>query len=98
MLGALQSHFPPSASWTVPKGGTFLWVQMPTNLPLSEICQQALSRGIFVAEGTAFFPGQQGYPAFRLNFTLPPEQIERGISILGELLGTVTSDLSLHRL
>ncbi len=86
MLSALQRHFPPSASWTVPNGGTFLWVQLPAGLPLSEICQQALSRGVFVAEGTPFFPGQQGYPALRLNFTLSPEQIERGISMLGELL------------
>jgi DNA-binding transcriptional MocR family regulator len=86
MLSALQRHFPPSASWTVPNGGTFLWVQMPTGLPLAEICKKALSRGVFVAEGTPFFPGQQGYPALRLNFTLSPEQIERGIAILGELL------------
>lgn len=86
MLSALQRHFPPSASWTVPNGGTFLWVQMPAGLPLAEICNKALSRGVFVAEGTPFFPGQQGYPALRLNFTLPPEQIERGIAILGELL------------
>ncbi|WP_250122120.1 PLP-dependent aminotransferase family protein [Chroococcidiopsis sp. CCMEE 29] len=86
MLSALQRYFPPSASWTVPNGGTFLWVQMPAGLPLSEICQQALSRGVFVAEGTPFFPGQQGYPALRLNFTLLPEQIERGIAVLGELL------------
>lgn len=86
MLSALQRYFPPSASWTVPKGGTFLWVQMPAGLPLSEICQKALSKGVFVAEGTPFFPGQQGYSALRLNFTLLPEQIEHGIAVLGELL------------
>ena len=85
MLAALQRHFPPCASWTIPKGGTFLWVQMPA-VPLEEICQKALSRGVFVAEGTPFFPGQQGYPALRLNFTLSPEQIEQGIAILAELL------------
>ena len=86
MLSALHRHFPPSASWTVPNGGTFLWVQLQTGLSLSEICQKALSQGIFVAEGTPFFPGQQGYPALRLNFTLLPDKIERGISVLGELL------------
>lgn len=86
MLSALQRHFPPSASWTVPNGGTFLWVQLSAGLPMSEICQQALLRNIFIAEGTPFFPGQQGYPALRLNFTLSPDKIERGISVLGEVL------------
>lgn len=85
MLDALQKYFPSSASWTVPNGGTFLWVQMPA-VPMSEICQKALSRGVFVAEGSPFFPGQQGYPALRLNFTLSPEKIERGIFVLGELV------------
>lgn len=86
MLSALQRHFPPAASWTVPNGGTFLWVQLPAGLPLSEISQKALLRNVFIAEGTPFFPAQQGYPALRLNFTLSPEKIERGISVLGEVL------------
>ncbi len=86
MLSALERHFPPSASWTVPNGGTFLWVQLPAGLPMSEICQRALSKSVFIAEGKLFFPGQQGYPALRLNFSLPLDKIERGISVLGELL------------
>ncbi|MBE9015814.1 GntR family transcriptional regulator [Chroococcidiopsis sp. CCALA 051] len=87
MLSAMQRHYPPATYWTIPKGGTFLWVQMPAHLPLAEICQKALARGVFVAEGTPFFPGgQQSYPALRLNFTLLPEQIEQGIAILGEIL------------
>jgi len=48
----LLCHFPPLASWTVPNGGTFLWV-LPASLPMSEICQQALWN-IFIAEGTPF--------------------------------------------
>jgi len=60
MLSASAS-FSALASWTVPNGGTFLWVQLPASLPMSEICQQALLRNIFIAEGTPFFPGQQGY-------------------------------------
>lgn len=33
MLSTLERHFPPSASWTVPNGGTFLWVQLAAGLP-----------------------------------------------------------------
>lgn len=86
MLGALERYFPKQASWTVPQGGLFLWVHLPNQLPLQVICQQARSQGVLVTPGGAFFPNQKGYSAMRLNFSLSPEEIEKGISILGALL------------
>ena len=86
MLQALERHFPAEATWTVPNGGLFLWVQLPAELPLAEICRQALSEKVLVYPGVPFFPGQRGYNAMRLNFSHPPEVIERGIAILGEKL------------
>lgn len=85
MLSSLQRYFPRRASWTVPNGGTFLWVQLPA-VPMAEICQKALANDVFIADGKLFFPGQQGYSALRLNFSLPLNKIEQGISVLGELL------------
>ncbi|AFY66956.1 PLP-dependent aminotransferase family protein [Geitlerinema sp. PCC 7407] len=86
MLQALEQHFPLEASWTVPQGGMFLWVELPDRLPLREICNQAIAHQVLVSCGDAFFPGQRGYPAMRLNFSQPPEAIERGIRVLGTLL------------
>jgi len=62
MLSALQRHFPPLASWTVPNGGTFLCTiaRQSTNvgnLPASLITEY------FHCGGNTIFPGQQGYPA-----------------------------------
>lgn len=86
MLSALERYFPTTASWTVPNGGLFLWVHLPANLPMQSIYQQALSRQVLVGDGMPFFPGQQGYPAWRLNYSHTPEEIERGISVLGEII------------
>lgn len=86
MLQALERYFPDEVCWTVPKGGLFLWVHLPTIIPIQAICREALSQNILVAAGAAFFPGQQGYPAMRLNFSHSSEDIEQGISVLGELL------------
>ena len=86
MLQALERHFPAEATWTVPNGGLFLWVQLPAELPLAEICRQALREKVLVYPGVPFFPGQRGYNAMRLNFSHPPEVIERGIAILGQQL------------
>jgi len=86
MLQALEEHFPEEISWTVPQGGLFLWTHLPDQLSIQAICRAAVSQNILVADGAAFFPGQQGYPAMRLNFSHTPEKIEQGISILGRLL------------
>jgi len=86
MLQALERYFPQQVCWTVPKGGLFLWVHLPDGLPMQAICREALAQNILVASGAAFFPGQQGYPAMRLNFSHSLAEIERGILVLGRLL------------
>ena len=86
MLSALERYFPTEASWTVPNGGIFLWVQLHSGLSMPEICQAALSHNVLVADGTRFFPDYQGYNAMRLSFSHKPEALEQGISVLGELL------------
>lgn len=83
---AMIRHFPPHITWTVPEGGTFLWIQLPDTLVLADICSAAAKQKVLVGSGTAFFPTQQGYPALRLNFSLSPEETERGIKILGSIL------------
>ncbi|MFB8791041.1 MAG: PLP-dependent aminotransferase family protein [Potamolinea sp.] len=86
MLNALERYFPKNASWTVPNGGIFLWVQLPSEISMSAICQGALSQNVLVADGKYFFPNRQGYNAMRLSFTHNSEVIEQGISVLGGLL------------
>ena len=88
MFRALERYFPLEISWTVPKGGLFLWVHLPKGLPMETIYQEALSRKVLVGRGAAFFPGHRGYPAMRLNFSLKPEDIDIGISEIGTLLQT----------
>jgi DNA-binding transcriptional MocR family regulator len=86
MLEALERYFPAEASWTVPNGGIFLWVQLPSALSMPEFCQAALSHNVFITDGMYCFPNHQGYNAMRLSFANKPEAIEQGISILGKLL------------
>ncbi len=86
MLQAMERYFPAEVSWTIPQGGLFLWVQLPDRITLRELCRDALAEDILIADGAAFFPGQQGYKAIRLNFSHPPEAIDQGIAVLGRLL------------
>lgn len=86
MVSAMQCYFPSEASWTVPNGGTFLWVQLPKDISMTAICQATLSHNILIANGALFFPDRQGYNALRLNFSQEPEVIEKAISVVGRLL------------
>jgi DNA-binding transcriptional MocR family regulator len=86
MLKALERYFPEEATWTVPNGGLFLWVQLPPEICIVSVARQAWSENVFIYPGMPFFPDQKGYNALRLNFSHPPETIERGIAILGRLL------------
>ncbi|UBF27743.1 PLP-dependent aminotransferase family protein [Kovacikia minuta CCNUW1] len=86
MLQAMVDHFPQVATWTVPSGGLLLWVQLPANLPIQEVCQTVREQGVLVTPATAFFPDRQGYNAMRLNFSHPPDAIAWGISVLGKEL------------
>ena len=86
MIGAMLKHFPPGITWTVPDGGTFLWIQLPDDLSVTEVAAAAARQKVLVGSGAAFFPKNQGYPAMRLNFSLLPDETERGIRILGEVL------------
>jgi DNA-binding transcriptional MocR family regulator len=86
MLQGLANYFPDEATWTIPNGGLFLWVQLPPGISLVSLAHQAWSENVFVYPGMPFFPGQKGYNALRLNFSHPPETIDRGIKVLGKLL------------
>ena len=86
MLMLIARYFPPAVTWTVPEGGTFLWIQLPDTLSVAEVGAAAAAQKVLLGSGAAFFPSQQGYPAFRLNFSLPPQETERGIKILGSIL------------
>jgi DNA-binding transcriptional MocR family regulator len=86
LLNFLAHYLPPGITWTVPNGGTFLWIQLPNSFSVAEVSTAAAARKVLVGSGTAFFATQQGYPALRLNFSLSPEDTERGIRILGNIL------------
>ncbi|MEM6867124.1 MAG: PLP-dependent aminotransferase family protein [Cyanobacteria bacterium P01_F01_bin.3] len=94
MLNLLAFHFPTEVTWTLPEGGTFLWIQLPDSISVTDVSQKAAEYQVLLGSGTAFFPKDQGYPALRLNFSLPPEETKRGIRVLGQILNEMTGALA----
>jgi 2-aminoadipate transaminase len=93
MLDAMDKHFPPTARWTKPSGGMFIWVEMPPHVNATVVLKRAVDE-----ERVAFIPGNafgansdplanQAQNCLRLSFAnCAPDDIGEGIGRLGRLL------------
>ncbi len=87
MIASLEEHFPAEATWTVPEGGFFVWVEMPSFLDLKSVLAEAVERGVTYVPGDAFFPDGRGRNCMRLAFCyVEPARIREGIARLAEVL------------
>lgn len=83
MLALMEELFPPSVTWTRPKGGLFLWVRLPEGMDASALLEKAIEQKVAFVPGKAFYPYSGGENAMRINFSfMPPELIEEGIKRL----------------
>ena len=87
MLEALAREMPEDASWTRPEGGYFVWVDLPSGPPSTELLTQAEDAGVTFVKGSDFFAGGQGERALRLAFSfVSPAEIAEGVARLGGLV------------
>lgn len=79
MLGALAKHLP-TATWTVPEGGFYTWVQLPDGLDAKAMLPRAVTGRVAYVPGTAFYADGQGVDRMRLSFCFPtPDRIREGV-------------------
>jgi 2-aminoadipate transaminase len=87
MLEALQTYFPEGVSWTIPKGGMFIWITLPKSIDSGLMLQKALSRKVAYVSGEAFFPEGGKYNSMRLNFSYSDDNtIIEGIKRLSKVI------------
>lgn len=90
MLSAMQRYFPPGVRWTHPRGGLFLWVELPPEINAEEMLQDAIQEKVAFVPGHAFYAaGRSGghLNTMRLNFSnADPEMLEEGIRRLARAI------------
>jgi 2-aminoadipate transaminase len=87
MLAALDCYFPPSARWTHPEGGLFLWAELPRGVNGDELLREALAEQVAFVPGAPFFAHRPRENFIRLNFSnRPPDVIAQGIERVGRVL------------
>ena len=91
MISALQRELS-EASWNVPAGGYFLWLELPAGLRARDALAAAESAGVTFVPGDDFFlRAGDGAGGARLAFSFAsPEEIDEGVSLLaGACAGVV---------
>lgn len=93
MLDVMDETFPVGVKWTRPQGGLFLWVTLPDWLDAGDVLQHALEKKVAFVPGAPFHPNGGGLNTMRINYSnASPEQIQMGMTCLGEVLQEILAE------
>ncbi|OED38450.1 GntR family transcriptional regulator [Chromatiales bacterium (ex Bugula neritina AB1)] len=87
---SLQKHFADLATWQVPHGGLFFWLNLKTrqSIDTGELLSKALQHNVAFMPGEPFFPDAScNASCLRLNFSHATEsQADKGLALLSQLI------------
>jgi 2-aminoadipate transaminase len=92
MLACMDRYLPAGrVEWTRPQGGLYIWCHLKDGADAAALVKKCAARKVAFVPGNAFAVDMDApNPGFRLNFSAaPPERIEEGIRILGEVIGSL---------
>lgn len=90
METALTTHLKGRVNWISPRGGFFLWIEMP-GVDDRELLERALKQKVSFVLGSAFFVNGAGHEFARLAFSgITHTQIEEGIARLARAINRST--------
>lgn len=92
MLAALERDLP-EASWSIPTGGYFVWLELPDGVVAREALSASEAAGVtFVPGGDFYLDEEQGRSAARLAFSFASvEEIDDGVALLAGALAGVAA-------
>ncbi|MEO7133676.1 MAG: PLP-dependent aminotransferase family protein [Vicinamibacterales bacterium] len=90
MERALNTHLAGRVKWTSPRGGFFLWIEIP-GVGDRALLERALQEKVSFVPGSAFFVDGHGHEFARLAFSgITHDHIEQAIVRLAAALNTAT--------
>ena len=86
MVAALGENFGGAATWEVPQGGLYVWLEMPEGVDLEAFQEQSFEEGVGYYNGAMFSPSGQGKNKARLCFGHPTaETVSQGVAELARI-------------
>ena len=87
MLAALSRHMPEGVRWNKPRGGMFLWAELPQGMDASAVLACAVEQNVAFVPGMPFYAANPVIESLRLAFvTVPPPRIEEGVERLASVI------------
>lgn len=87
MLAAIKDHFPSEVQLTAPRGGMFVWCELPACVNAAELLVEAIEQQVAFVPGEYFYVQRPKTHTLRLSFaTMPPAKIDAAIKVLGKLI------------
>ncbi len=86
-VAAMRRHFPAEITWVEPRGGFYIWLQVPPGIDVYAVLKTSVEKGAIFVQGKTFDPDGKDNSHIRLAFSNTPEdKIEKGISIVGDAM------------
>ncbi len=88
MLESFASELPEGSSWSLPQGGYFTWLDLPSRTDAAALLARAEQEGVTFVRGSDFYPrGQGGGSSARLAYSfVSVADVRAGIARLAGLL------------
>jgi DNA-binding transcriptional MocR family regulator len=78
-------------------GSPLFWLRLPAGVSGRRVAEAAAARGVGVAPGADFDPAAGDPPNLRVSVSrVEKRDVERGISVLGEVLRSVAASGGVH--
>lgn len=82
----------PGMTWVKPKGGMFLWLELPEGLDAEALLRAAVGKGVAFVPGSSFYAYEPKRNTARLNFSYcTGERMERGVARFVEAIQEFTA-------
>jgi len=86
-LEALNKYMPEGVTWVKPRGGFYVWVQLPNSLDATEVLKKSIINGALFVVGKTFDPEGKKNDCLRLSFSYPTEeQLDKGVKIIADAI------------
>lgn len=87
MFEALETYLPKYVKWERPRGGFYIWLQLPEGTETKEILKIAIDKGAVFVTGRTFDPEGKKSNYMRISYcNTSPDMIRKGIPIIAEAI------------
>ena len=93
MTESIDEYFPSGTKRTHPRGGMFIWAELPGGFSARKLLDQAMQEKVIFVPGDPFYVNRRDTNTMRLNFSCTGEEVIRdGIARLGRAIEMVLDD------